>query len=91
MFASTLASSRTQEDLLREREMWVDKGRVLLRENETKVVTTIGNYLNNLEGSGVTPQANFLQKITFDMLYTNKFLIRIRSRTLSISSECNTI
>ena len=54
MSASTLASSRTQEDLLREREMWVDKGRVLLRENETKVVTTIGNYLNNLEGSGVT-------------------------------------
>jgi len=32
----------------------VDKGRVLLRENETKVVITIGNYLNNLEGSGKT-------------------------------------
>jgi len=31
--------------------MWVDKGGVLLRENKTKVVTTIGNYLNNLEGS----------------------------------------
>jgi len=27
-----------------------DKGGVLLRENKTKVVTTIGNYLNNLEG-----------------------------------------
>jgi len=39
----------------------------------------------------VMPQANFLQKITFDMLYTNGFLIRICSRTLSISSECNTI
>ena len=25
--------------------------RVLLRENKTKVVTTIGNYLNNLESS----------------------------------------
>ena len=32
--------------------MWVDKGGVLLRENETKVVITIGNYLNNSEGSG---------------------------------------
>ena len=32
----------------------------------------------------VTPQANFLQKITFDTLYTNRFLIRICSRTLSI-------
>jgi len=30
--------------------MWVDKGRILLRENETKVVTIIGNYLNNSEG-----------------------------------------
>jgi len=47
--APTLAPSRTQGDLLREREMWVDKGGVLLRENKTKVVTTIGNYL---EGSG---------------------------------------
>ena len=26
--------------------------RVLLRENKTKVVTTIGNYLNNLESFG---------------------------------------
>jgi len=32
--------------------MWVDKSGVLLRENETKVVTTIGNYLNNLESFG---------------------------------------
>jgi len=39
----------------------------------------------------VMPQANFLWKVTFDTLYTNKFLIRVRSRTLSISSECNTI
>jgi len=39
----------------------------------------------------VIPQANFLWKITFDMLYTNRFLIRICSRTLSISSERNTI
>jgi len=50
--APTLAPSKTQGDLLREREMWVNKSRVLLRENETKVVTTIGNYLNNSEGSG---------------------------------------
>jgi len=39
----------------------------------------------------VTPQANFLRKITFDMLYTNEFVIRVRSRALSIPSECNTI
>jgi len=32
----------------------------------------------------ITPQVNFLQKITFDTLYTNGFLIRICSRTLSI-------
>ena len=31
--------------------MWVDKGGILLKENKTKVVTTISNYLNNLEGS----------------------------------------
>ena len=30
--------------------MWVDKNRILLRENKTKVVTTIDNYLNNSEG-----------------------------------------
>ena len=40
---------------------------------------------------GVILQANFLQKITFDTLYTNGFSIRIHSRTLSISSEHNTI
>jgi len=34
--------------------MWVDKDGVLLRENETKVVTIIDNYLNNLEGSEKT-------------------------------------
>ena len=40
---------------------------------------------------GVTPQVNFLQKITFDTLYNNGFLIRVCSRTLSISSERTTI
>jgi len=40
---------------------------------------------------GVTLQMNFLWKITFDTLYTNEFLIRIRSRALSIPSERNTI
>jgi len=39
----------------------------------------------------VTPQANFLWKITFDTLYNNRFLIRVCSRTLSISSERTTI
>jgi len=36
-------------------------------------------------------QTNFPWKITFDTLYTNEFLIRIHSRTLSISSGHNTI
>jgi len=39
----------------------------------------------------ITPQMNFPQKITFDTLYTNKFLIRVCSRALSIPSECTTI
>jgi len=36
-------------------------------------------------------QTNFSQKVTFDKLYNNGFLIEVRSRTLSISSERNTI
>ena len=36
-------------------------------------------------------QVNFPQKITFDKLYNNGFLIGICSRTLFISSECNII
>jgi len=36
-------------------------------------------------------QANFPQKITFDKLYNNGFLIEICSRTLSIFSERNII
>jgi len=39
----------------------------------------------------VTQQVNFPRKITFDMLYTNEFVIRVRSRALSIPSECTTI
>ena len=39
----------------------------------------------------VTPQVNFPWKITFDMLYTNEFVIRVCSRVLSISSKCTTI
>ena len=39
----------------------------------------------------VTLQANFLWKLTFDTLYNNEFLIRVCSRTLSISSEHTTI
>jgi len=42
-------------------------------------------------GHNITSQANFPWKIIFDTLYTNRFSIRICSRTLSISSECNTI
>jgi len=40
---------------------------------------------------GVIPQVNFLWKITFDMLYTNKFLLGVRSRALAIPSERTTI
>jgi len=41
--------------------------------------------------SGVIPQVNFPWKITFDMLYTNKFLLGVRSRALAIPSEHTTI
>jgi len=39
----------------------------------------------------VTPQVNFLRKITFDTLYTNEFIIGVRSRALAIPSEHTTI
>jgi len=39
----------------------------------------------------VTPQVNFPWKITFDMLYNNKFLLGVRSRALAIFSERTTI
>jgi len=50
-------------------------------------------FMDNPQDSNsiVTPQVNFLQKITFDKLYNNGFLIGVHSRTLSISSERNTI
>jgi len=57
------------------REVWLD----------------IGIEKVNIHKGVVTLQANFPWKITFDTLYINGFLIRIHSRTLSISSECNTI
>jgi len=44
-----------------------------------------------LLSNAVMPQANFPWKITFDTRYTNRFSIRIHSRTLSIFSERNTI
>jgi len=49
-------------------------------------------YFHRRFSSSVTTlQANLLWKITFDILYTNRFVIRIHSRTLSISSGHNTI
>ena len=45
----------------------------------------------NVCRSSVTPRVNFLRKITFDMLYTNEFVIRVRSRALAIPSERTTI
>jgi len=39
----------------------------------------------------VTLQVNFPWMITFDMLYTNEFLLRVHSRALSIPSERTTI
>jgi len=41
--------------------------------------------------NAVTLQVNFPRKITFDMLYTNEFVIRVHSRALAISSERTTI
>ena len=40
---------------------------------------------------GITLQMNFPQKITFDMLYTNEFLIRIRSRAVIFQKYNNYI
>jgi len=50
-------------------------------------------FMDNPQDSNsiVMPQVNFLQKITFDKLYNNGFLIGVHSRTLFIFSECNTI
>jgi len=39
----------------------------------------------------VTPQVNFLRKITFDTLYTNEFVIGVCSRALAIPSERTTL
>jgi len=52
----------------------------------TKILKFIEIIINT-----VTPQVNFPQKITFDMLYTNEFVIRVRSRALAIPSERTTI
>jgi len=41
--------------------------------------------------TAITPQVNFPRKITFDTLYTNEFVIRVRSRALAILSERTTI
>jgi len=76
-------------------------------EKKAKELVRIADIINNtmvdietgtlLAGEGyrtditVIPQANFPWKITFDTLYTNGFSIRICSRTLSISLECNII
>jgi len=49
------------------------------------------NFHGRFSSSITTPQVNFLWKITFDTLYTNRFVIRIHSRTLSIFSGHNTI
>jgi len=54
-------------------------------ENHERVVVKV------LLDNSVMPPVNFPQKVIFDILYTNEFLIRVRSRTFSISSECNTI
>ena len=57
------------------------------------ILTT--RYIFTILGSSnltaIMPQINFPQKITSNILYTNGFLIRICSGTLSIFSECNTI
>jgi len=59
-----------------------------MADAETGTLLAGEGYRTNIT---VTPQVNFPWKITFDILYTNGFSIRIRSRTLSISSERNII
>jgi len=59
------------------------------------LLTLTTGYIFTVVGSSnltaVTLQVNFPRKITFDTLYTNEFVIRVRSRALSIPSECITI
>ena len=60
----------------------------------SSIVNTVNLLLvtrAHLSSAAVTLQMNFLWKITFNMLYTNEFLIRVYSRALSIPSERNTI
>jgi len=52
-------------------------------------MTQTGEVRN--DGNVVTPQVNFPRKITFDMLYTNEFLLGVHSRALAIPSEHTTI
>ena len=64
------------------------KPRLLLKHQSPVHLERLRLLARNI---AVTPQMNFPWKITFDMLYTNEFLIRVRSRALSIPSERNTI
>jgi len=61
------------------------------KRRKSRASSSITEDATKEKASTVTLQANFLQKITFDTHYTNRFAIRICSRTLFISSEHNTI
>jgi len=54
-------------------------------------VYPLGDRIHNGHDGVVTPQVNFPWKITFDMLYTNEFLLGVCSRALAIPSERTTI
>jgi len=64
---------------------------VFFVEKKDKSKRMVMDYCSLNNQTIVMLQANFLWKITFDTLYTNRFLIRVCSRTLFISSECDTI
>jgi len=61
------------------------------KRRKSRTSSSITEGATKEEADAVTSQANFLQKITFDTHYTNRFAIRICFRTLFISSERNTI
>jgi len=68
-----------------------DVTKLCLYNYEGTIMTVYFNTPLKLTQFTIILQANFLWKITFNTLYTNKFLIRIHSRALSISLEHNTI
>jgi len=70
---------------------WEATGSRVMCERSPYIYPPSKVAVSQSNGSGVTPQVNFLRKITFDTLYTNEFVIRVRSRALAILSERTTL